>query len=122
MTIFEAEDYVANNFEDYTGEDFVLEEADTYTIYLNEPAFVFSNCNIVCYEGYLYDKEEDQVDFCLTAVFEDDEYQYWEQDGVYVTLHNYFAITNREVNLDELDCCLDTRENSSLRGVKFEDS
>lgn len=103
MKISEADEYVCEHTEDYIGSEFVLEDTDEYTIYLEQPAYVIPEYNITCYEGYWYDKEQEQADFCLTAVFRDDEYEYWEQDGVGVTLHNYFRMSCIDVDVGDLD-------------------
>ena len=103
MKISEAEEYVCEHTEDYIGSEFVLEDTDEYTIYLEQPAYVIPEYNLTCYEGYWYDKEQEQADFCLTAVFRDGEYEYWEQDGVGVILHNYLRITGYNAIVDILD-------------------
>ena len=101
--ISEAEEYVCEHTEDYIGSEFVLEDTDEYTIYLEQPAYVIPEYNLTCYEGYWYDKEQEQADFSLTAVFRDGEYEYWEQDGVWCTLSNYSRISGLNFNANNLD-------------------
>ena len=109
MTIAEAEEYISENYEDIT--EFILEDEDDHTIILYSPGYEIPDYNIVCYEGYWYDKAEDQADFSLTAVFEDNEYVYWEQDSVAVTLHNYFRMIGKGVDVYSLNCNVKEREN-----------
>lgn len=104
LKLSEAEEYVCEHTEDYIGSEFILEEDDDYIIYLEQPGYIIPDLDIVCYEGYWFDKEQDQADFCLTAVYENDEYQYWEQDGVLVTLHNYLRMTDKDVDVNSLEC------------------
>ena len=103
MKISEAEEYVCEHAEDYIGSEFILEDTDEYTIYLEQPAYVIPEYNITCYEGYWYDKEQEQADVSLTAVFRDGEYEYYESDGVAVTLHNYLRMTGYTAIVDILD-------------------
>lgn len=96
MTISEAEEYISENYEDIT--EFILEDEDDHCIILNAPGYKITGYNIVCYDGYWFDKIEDQADFSLTAIFKDGEFDYWEQDCMAVTLHNYF--TEQGIDID----------------------
>lgn len=108
MTISEAEEYVSENYEEIT--EFILEDEDDHAIILYSPGYEIPDYNIVCYEGYWYDKAEDQADFALTAVYEDDEYIYWEQDNVSVTLYNYLRQTGRSGDVYSINCNIKERK------------
>ncbi len=103
MNVFEAENYAGEHMEDFLDTEMILEDTDEYAIYLEQPAYVVSDYNIVCYEGFWYDKEAKQADFSLTAVFRDGEYEYYESDGVAVTLHNYLRIAGINSDLNSLE-------------------
>lgn len=100
MTISEAEEYVSENYE----EEYILEEDDNHCIILNAPGYSITGYNIVCYDGYWFDKIEDQADFSLTAIFKDGEFDYWEQDCMAVTLHNYFTEQGIDIDVYSLQC------------------
>lgn len=100
MTISEAEEYESENYE----EEYILEEDDDHCIILNAPGYSITGYNIVCYEGYWFDKIEDQADFSLTAIFKDGEFDYWEQDCIAVTLHNYFTEQGIDIDVYSLQC------------------
>jgi len=102
MTIAEAEEYISENLEDIT--EFILEDEDDHAIILYSPGYEIPDYNIVCYEGYWYDKAEDQADFSLTAIFKDGEFDYWEQDCIAVTLHNYFTEQGIDIDVYSLQC------------------
>lgn len=105
MTIAEAEEYISEHFDDT--EEFILENDDDHAIVLYRPGYEIPEHNLICYEGYWYDKAEDQADFSLTAVFKDNECVYWEQDCIEVTLHNFFRQTGVEVDVYSLCCDLE---------------
>ena len=100
MTISEAEEYESENYE----EEYILEEDDEHCIILNAPGYSITGYNIVCYDGYWFDKIEDQADFSLTAIFKDGEFDYWEQDCMAVTLHNYFTEQSIDIDIYSLQC------------------
>lgn len=111
MNIFEAEDLY--NPEDYFDCDiFELERDEQHVIYLEQPAYVLDELNIVCYEGFYcnIDNGEEMADFSLTAVFRNGSLEYWEQDGVSLTLHNYFYYTEEPVYLANVDCKIMKKE------------
>lgn len=112
MNIFEAEGFI--DPEDFIEYDiFELERDDDHVIYLEQPAYILNDLDIICYEGFYCVIEEDGeecADFSLTAVFRNGEYEYWEQDGVAVTLHNYFSYTGESYNLCDIDCKIEIRE------------
>jgi len=47
LKISEAEEYVCEHTEDYIGSEFVLEDTDEYTIYLEQPAYVIPEYNLL---------------------------------------------------------------------------
>lgn len=108
MTISEAEEYISNHAEDYIDTSFVVSESETDAVILSQPAFVFPEHNIFCFEGVVHDKESNQADYSITAVFYSGELDYIEEDGVAVTLHNYFTILDKNVDVYKLKCELKT--------------
>lgn len=104
MTISEAEEFIGNNIDDYAGLSFAVSESENDIVILNQPAFVFPEHSIVCYEGVVWDKESDQADYSITAVFCNGQLDYIEQDGVAVTLHNYFTILGEDIDVYMINC------------------
>lgn len=108
MTISEAEEFISNTDEYsdmwFADTSFVISESDNDMILLCQPAFVFSEYNIVCYEGIVWDKQAEQIDHSVTTVFYNDEFDYIEDNDVATTLHNYFTINGKDIDTHQIEC------------------
>ena len=74
------------------------------------PVIEFPELGLACAEGVYCNKDDEEgymADFALTLVYDIgftdiNDYLYWEQDPVPVSLHNFLYAT-RNLGLDEID-------------------
>lgn len=97
---------------DYIDEFEVEADEDSKIIAYNYKVLLPS-LNLYAREGTMLNYSEDEQDWCadfsLTLIYNmDDEYLYWEQDDIPITLHNFLNATNRpKQSIYDLECIIE---------------
>lgn len=104
----EVESAIEQNYEALTFDlRDIVEHTDDYMILAQPYEIKIAELHVYCKEGALYYKTDPTPDFDLVLVYGFDgegNYLYWEQDGIVVTLANFFHDTYTINQISAMHC------------------